>query len=277
MSDIHAIAGGGGLRLHVREWGPKDAPPLLLIHGWAQHHICWQLQAPLARDHRLVALDLRGHGASEAPQDPAAYTDTALWGDDIAGVIDALALDRPVLVGWSYGARVIAAYLDTHGDAGIAGVVLSGGTAALGAAREPWMVGADSPGLNRDLYTEDQPRRLRATAGFVAACTAVPLAPALYAELTASNMLVTPLVRRALFAADLDLRPVYGQLSKPGLVIHGTADTIVAPAAGEANAAAMPHGRYLPYGGIGHAAFLEAPDRFNTDLARFLAETRETA
>jgi non-heme chloroperoxidase len=41
---IHTVAGGGGLRLHVREWGRADRPPILFIHGWSQNHMCWDKQ-----------------------------------------------------------------------------------------------------------------------------------------------------------------------------------------------------------------------------------------
>ena len=55
------VAGGGGLGLHVREWGRADGPPILLIHGWSQNHLCWAKQygSALADEFRLVAFDLR--------------------------------------------------------------------------------------------------------------------------------------------------------------------------------------------------------------------------
>ena len=69
---IHSVRGGGGLRLHVREWGRADGPPILFIHGLSQSHLCWarQYQSFLAEEFRLVACDLRGHGMSEAPPGP---------------------------------------------------------------------------------------------------------------------------------------------------------------------------------------------------------------
>ena len=117
VTEIHTVKGGGGLRLHVREWGKPDGPPILFIHGWSQNHLCWakQYESALADEFRLVAYDLRGHGMSEAPLEPEHYTDGKLWADDVAAIIDQLRLDRPVLVGWSYGAFVICDYVRTHG------------------------------------------------------------------------------------------------------------------------------------------------------------------
>jgi len=268
-----------GTRIAYVTAGDPGLPPILLIHGWAQQVFCWQPVMDRLQDRfHLVAMDLRGHGASAKPESPAAYTDTALWGDDVAAVIAAANLKRPTLVGWSYGSRVIAAHIATRGDAHLAGVVLAGGILAIGAAREDWMVGPASPGLDRDLYTEDVPRRLAATARFVDACTARPLDRATYGALVGANMLCPAHVRRALFAADLDFRPVYAAMSCPGLVIHGAADTVVTPLTGERAAALMPRGRHIAYEGIGHAPFLEDPDRFADDLAGFVDTCRkETA
>ncbi|MCB1367901.1 MAG: alpha/beta hydrolase [Rhodobacteraceae bacterium] len=265
----HRVAGAGGVMLHVTDQGPPDAPALLLIHGWSQDSNCWQAQAPLADRYRLVAFDLRGHGASDAPQIAGAYTDGALWAGDVAAVIAALDLHRPILVGWSYGSRVIAAYLDVFGDANIAGVVLVGGILTIGKERRDWMVGPGSPGLNPDLYTDDDARRLAATEAFVRTCTEEPLDDALTADIIALNMGVTALVRRALFAANWDFQPVYAALNVPLLAIHGVEDRIVAPLTGITASELAPLGDLRLYEHCGHTPFLEAPERFNTDLAEF--------
>ncbi|NKX43248.1 alpha/beta fold hydrolase [Roseicyclus persicicus] len=271
MTTRHATS-SDGTRIAYTTAGDPGAPAILLIHGWAQQFTCWQPTLDrLADRFHLVAMDLRGHGASDQPADPAAYTDTALWGDDVQAVIDAERLHRPTLAGWSYGSRVIAAHIATHGDAHLAGIVLAGGILAIGAAREDWMVGAASPGRDRDLYTDDVPRRLAATARFVDACTEQPLDRLTYASLVGANMLCPAHVRRALFGADVDVRPVYAAMACPGLVIHGLSDSVVTPATGEAAARLMPNGRFLGYAGVGHAPFLEAPDRFADDLAGFVA------
>lgn len=267
-----------GARIAFRTAGEPAQPSILLIHGWAQAGICWDATCGHLSDRfHIVTLDLRGHGASDKPEDPAAYTETKLWADDIAAVIAEADLTRPVLTGWSYGSRVIAAHLATQGSAHLAGVVLAGGILAIGRAREDWMVGPASPGLDRDLYTDDLPRRLAATARFVAACTTEPLDRTTYAGMVGVNMLCPAHARRALFAADLDLRPTYAAMTCPGLVIHGLSDAVVSPETGRAAAALMPQGRFIGYDGIGHAPFLEAPERFAADLAAFVTACKTPA
>ena len=88
----HKVAGGGGVQLHVVEAGNSGGRPILFIHGISQSSLTWsrQLDSELARDHRLVAMDLRGHGLSDKPRD--AYGDSRLWADDVRAVIDALNL-----------------------------------------------------------------------------------------------------------------------------------------------------------------------------------------
>ncbi|MDG4649287.1 alpha/beta fold hydrolase [Roseibacterium sp. SDUM158017] len=275
MTDAGFATSSDGTRIAFTRHGDETRPPILLIHGWAQQSVCWQpVTERLSDRFFVVAMDLRGHGASDKPSHDAAYTDTRLWGDDVKAVMDATGLQRPVLTGWSYASRVIAAHVATYGDAHLSGIVLAGGILAIGRMREDWMVGPASPGLDRDLYTDDIPRRLAATVRFVDACTARPLDRRTFAELVGANMLCPAHVRRALFGADVDLRPVYASLGCPGLVIHGTADAVVSPETGRTTANLLPRGLHRPYDGVGHAPFLEEADRFAADVAEFLSACR---
>jgi pimeloyl-ACP methyl ester carboxylesterase len=74
----------------------------------------------LVEDHRLIALDMRGHGRSEKPRD--GYADSKLWADDVNAVIDAFDLDQPVLSGWSYGPLVFLDYVRHYGEDGLGGL-----------------------------------------------------------------------------------------------------------------------------------------------------------
>ncbi len=93
-----------GARLHVVELGRADAPPVLLVHGWPQHWWSWRSLMPLLADRfRVLALDLRGFGWSEPTK--RGYRKEQL-ADDVAGVLDALAIERVNLVGHDWGGVV---------------------------------------------------------------------------------------------------------------------------------------------------------------------------
>lgn len=89
-----------GVRLVCRDWG-GPGQPVVLLHGLAGHAGEWDRTAQrLSPRHRVIALDQRGHGASERhPQDVSRDAYVA----DVIAVLDQLALRRPVLVGQSLG------------------------------------------------------------------------------------------------------------------------------------------------------------------------------
>jgi pimeloyl-ACP methyl ester carboxylesterase len=92
-----------GLRLHYLDWGGAG-PPIVLLHGLRDQAHEWDPIAPaLTPLGRVLALDQRGHGESDAPPDGYAPEDFAA---DLAAFSAALALDRPVIIGHSLGGRV---------------------------------------------------------------------------------------------------------------------------------------------------------------------------
>ncbi len=103
-----------GLRFHYRAWQPRAGaqqglPPVLLIHGLASAARIWDMTAPLlaGRGLRVVALDQRGHGESDKPDH--GYTFEEIVADDHA-VAAALGLERPIVVGHSWGGGVALNY-----------------------------------------------------------------------------------------------------------------------------------------------------------------------
>jgi 3-oxoadipate enol-lactonase len=95
-----------GVQLATVAAGPDDAPGLLLVHGFggAKEDFADHLEA-LAVDHRVVVFDHRGHGSSDAPDDPTAYSLDQLAADTVA-VADAYALRDLRLLGHSMGGMV---------------------------------------------------------------------------------------------------------------------------------------------------------------------------
>jgi pimeloyl-ACP methyl ester carboxylesterase len=272
----HSVSGGGGLRLHVREWGRPDGPPILLIHAWSQNHLCWarQYESALAGEFRLVAYDLRGHGMSEAPLEPGHYTDGALWADDVAAIMEQLRLDRPVLVGWSYGAFVIGDYLRAYGPDRVAAIAFVGGAVKLGETAFGTLIGPGFLDHFAGLTADDLPTNIRAVPAFVRGLTAEPLAPGDFEAALAWNIVVPARVRACLAARELDLDDVLRSLEVPLLVAHGRADSIVLPAMAEHVVAACPTAEASWYDGVGHAPHLEDPERFNRELAALTRRVR---
>jgi non-heme chloroperoxidase len=271
----HTVAGGGGLRLHVREWGQPDGPPVLFIHGWSQSHLCWdkQYKSPLRDEFRLVAYDLRGHGMSEAPPGPECYTDAALWADDLAAVIDELGLDRPVLVGWSYGAFVICDYLRAYGQGRIAALNFTGGGVKLGEAAFGTFIGPGFLDHFADATADDLPANIRGMRAFLRANLAKPVSAEDFETALCWNMAVAPQVRASMAAREIDGDDVLRTLTVPLLVTHGRADTVVLPAMAEHILATCPTAKVSWYDGVGHAPHMEEPSRFNRELAE-LTRTR---
>lgn len=97
----HRFVDAGGLRVHLAELGPADAPPVLALHGWPQTHHLWRRVGPLlAGEHRVLMPDLRGFGQTEAPghgMDPETFA------RDQVALLDALGIDRIRLIGHDWG------------------------------------------------------------------------------------------------------------------------------------------------------------------------------
>jgi pimeloyl-ACP methyl ester carboxylesterase len=102
----------GELRLHAVIGG--EGPPLLLVHGWPQTWYAWRLLMPtLARDFQVVAVDQRGIGLSDKPED--GY-DTGTLAEDLAALMDALGHQRFAMYGTDTGLIISYALAADHPD-----------------------------------------------------------------------------------------------------------------------------------------------------------------
>ncbi len=273
---VHTVRGGGGLRLHVREWGKADGPPILFIHGWSQNHLCWvkQYESALADEFRLVAYDLRGHGMSAAPLEPEHYTDGKLWADDVATILGELHLDRTVLVGWSYGAFVISDYVRAYGQERIAAVNFVEGAVRLGEAAFGTLIGPGFLDHFVGATADDLPTNISAMRSFLRACSATPLPVDEFETALGWNIVVPAQIRANLASREIDCDDVLGGLEVPLLVTQGRADVVVLPAMAEHVLATCPTAVASWYEGVGHTPHLEDPERFNRELAELTRRAR---
>lgn len=283
MMRRHTVTSADGTRLcvsdHTPPEGQPDAPALLLIHGWSQSCLSWDRQLPLARTHRLILPDLRGHGQSDKPADPAAYDTPRPWADDIDAILTQLGATRPLLVGWSMGGLVALDYLSRHGGDRVAGLALVGCGITTGrhvpeAARQERA--ADSAITAQGMYGDDLGDNLDATLAFLRACFHQQPDAGDLARMMGFNMLVPPAIRAAARLRHADHRQTAAEFTKPVLLLNGAHDRAARPAMIDEAQAGFADVTRITFDGCGHAPFWEEPARFNRDLARFAASLPST-
>jgi pimeloyl-ACP methyl ester carboxylesterase len=265
---MRSVRSADGTLLNVSTDGDAHNPALLFIHGFAQSAAAWQRQADALRDtYYIVRFDLRGHGDSGKPDGEAAYQDSQRWADDVAAIIADLALDAPLLIGWSYGGRVIADYLSVYGSERIAGVVLVGAISLMGVSPAEQFRDPAIRGTWRAML--DEATELAAFEHFSRLCFAGPVPDEAVAAMARTSVRLPIHARAAMLTRTLDSTPVWAAYRKPALVIHGAADAIVLPASADWHASQLPQAVLKRYPGVGHAPFAEAAETFNADLRAF--------
>ncbi len=134
IQPVDGFVAANGLRLHYRRWLPleerPELPPILLLHGLASASHIWNLVAPLLaeRGYSVTALDQRGHGESDKPA--SGYDYETIIADD-SEAIEQLQIDRPVLVGHSWGASVALQYAASYPERVTALILVDGATNQL--------------------------------------------------------------------------------------------------------------------------------------------------
>jgi len=250
-----------GTKLAVFESGPRDAPPVLLIHGISQSHLAFseQLCGELARDYRVVAFDLRGHGSSDKPL--AGYDQQQTWADDVAAVIHRLELVRPIIVGWSFGMIAALDHVAQHGEANIAGLLLLAGPLVLSPDTAPSIIGdafRDAlPGLTSDNVDE----AVGGVALFLRGAANNQRRSDDDYRMIGYNMVVPAYVRRGMFARNFDHRTTLARVRVPVIYAVGSEDRIIPPAVLE-QADGLLHVQSRRIEGASHIWFAEEPDRF---------------
>lgn len=264
-----AVKTPDGLEISAQEWGNPTGPEILFIHGFSQSHLSWIKQitnSDLAKDFHMVTYDLRGHGNSHKPPEPERYKTSKYWADEVQAVMDAAGLKRPILVGWSYGGRVMADYLTVHGTAKLAGL----NYVDAGQKADPSFVGPNQRNLPL-MASEDLATNIAATRAFLHGCFSIQPTQDEYETMLAFNMMVPSKVRLGMSNRPLDVDDILRNLRLPVLVTHGAEDKTTNLIAAEYTAKMIPGATLSIYQSIGHSPFFEAAPRFNAELANFVA------
>lgn len=270
------LTGAGGVRLAVREAGDPAKPPIVLLHGWSSTGAAWEPQLAdleLTRRHRLVAVDLRGHGESDKPDAAVGgYGDPAVWAGDLAAVL-AYAGRPAVLVGWSYGGLVIVDYLRERGQEGVAGVMLVGAITEIGGDHPGGEVGPAWEGIMRPALSDDPAVAVPALTALAGRMTSAPAPGDLVQQRIGEMLRVPPAVRGALFRRTLGSADVLAAVSVPAMIVHGERDEVISPRAGEYAVGKIPGASRRWFSDVGHMPFVERVEEFNTVLRSFAGST----
>lgn len=271
VCQAHRVRTPDGLSIAVQDWrtpATANTRGLVFMHGYSQSHKAWlrQVGSSLAREFPLVTYDLRGHGDSDKPLQPAEiYQESRRWADEVRAVIEASGLKKPVLVAWSYAGRVALDYLGVHGSAALGGLVMASASSSV----ERHLLGSAGAFL-MGMADADPVRRHEATVGLLRACCVTPLSAEELAFMLEYNERVPPEVRLHLRGRPAQYESVMRGLNLPTLVLHGDRDPVGTFAMAEYTASCIPGARLLRYAGAGHMPFWEAPERFNADVASFV-------
>ncbi|WP_395681550.1 alpha/beta fold hydrolase [Inquilinus sp.] len=267
--EIFAVRSSDGTLLTGDAQGDPQAPEILFIHGLRQSRLSWdkQFADPALAGFRLVRFDLRGHGDSDKPPSPDAYADPDRWADDVAAVIAAAKLRRPVLVGWSLGGYVTGAYLRKYGGAGVTGINLVDAVTKL----SPDLLTPLAGTFARTTTSTDLAERTAETARFLEACFHKPPTDVeLQRMLVVNGMTARAVGEGFVKTTTSDLEPVFQAYAGPILLTHGAHDRLVRLAMSERIQVLHPGSRLSVYADSGHSPFYEEPARFGRELAAFV-------
>lgn len=247
-----------------------DGPPVVLIHGLGGSTVIWAgVRDSLAeRGHCVVALDLRGSGASLEPEPREALT-LSRWAADLRAVLEELGLRRPALVGHSLGASIAVKYALRWED-DVAALVLMGADPELAVHLAPrverWVELIGDVGLERwvaEFWSTNPPFS-------AASVEADPTIVDRYAAMLLGNDPDSYIRTCLAIASSESLTPVLSSVRQPALVIAGSDDDRTRPEAGRKLAAAIPNAGFVELEGVGHTMPFEAPGAVAAAIASFV-------
>lgn len=241
--EVHGAAGGG--------------TPVLLTHGYSASSRMWQPNLPaLALRRRLITWDIRGHGMSDSPEDPALYSEDLSVGDMLA-LLDAEGIDRAVVAGLSLGGYLSLAFHLCHPER----------VAAL-------MLFDTGPGFRRDDARQEWNRKVeRTAAGFdVRGPNALRDRPEVAGSPHSSSAGLARAARGIMAQHGPHVIDSLPKIAVPTLVVVGAGDEPFL-AASEYMATRIPGARKVVIPDAGHAVNVDQPEAFNHAVVDFLETT----
>src|SRR3984957_16163278 len=232
-----------------------SGPPLLLTHGYSSTSQMWQGQIEaLSKHHKLVLWDMRGHGRSDYPSDPAAYSE-ALTVADMAALLDAAGAARAIVGGLSLGGYMSLAFYRAHPERVTALLIIDTG-----------------PGFKKDDARQAWNRRANDTGDRFEREGLEVLKSASPERSGVSHRDATGLARAArgmLTQRDARVIEQLPEIKVPSLVVVGADDTPFL-AASDYMAAKIPGAQKAVIPAAGHAVNIDQPQAFIDAVVPFL-------
>lgn len=265
-----------GTRIFYKDWGSKDAQPVVFSHGWPLSADAWDGQMLFLQQqgYRVIAHDRRGHGRSDQPD---TGNDMDTYADDLAAVIEALDLRNVVLVGHSTGGGEIAHYVGRHGTARVAKMVLVGAVPPRMAVSDIYPGGLPLSvfdGIRKGVADNRSQFYLDLSTPFFGfnrdgAQVSEGLRQSFWRQGMQGSIVGQYLCVHEF--SEVDYAPDLKAIDVPTLFIHGNDDQIV-PIGNAAELAVkmVPGAELKVYEGAPHGLTATHQDRFNADLLAFI-------
>lgn len=253
-----------GVRLAYVEAGRPDGPPLLLLHGFTDSSRIWTALLPYLSDYRVLILDQRGHGASDAPA--CCYSPSVL-ADDARLFLDALGIKRASVVGHSLGSMVGQVFAAEHPDR-VDRLVLAASTALVPIRRGDWL-------WERTVAATGLPSKNAAfMAEWTIGASPTPVDPVLVRYWDEDAKRIPAHVWRAIPRELLDtpIGRYAADIKAPVLILSAGADPLFAAEHHQSLVRAYPNAQARIFPGLGHNFIVERPPEVGPPLAAFLAQ-----
>jgi non-heme chloroperoxidase len=260
----------GRLRVEFAEQGERGGMPVIALHGVTDSWRSFEPVLPhLPPDLHVLALTQRGHGGSEKPAGGYAPADFAA---DVAAFMDAMAIERAVLLGHSMGS-VHALRCAIDHPSRVAGLMLAGTMPWFGRPPEMIRFAREQIAPLVDPVPEGFARE------FQQSTLAQPIAAAWLDGFVAESLKVPAHVWRAAFAGFIgdDFSPRLREIHVPTLIVWGRRDLFCPADEQQAMLKAILGSRLVEYASAGHAMHWEEPQRFALDLVQFAASVAADA
>ncbi len=256
------VAIASGVSLDYFERGDPAGLPVVLLHGYTDSRQSYQpLLATLPPDLRLIAVSHRGHGDSDKP---ASRYDTAELATDVGHFMDALGVDRAVIVGHSMSSQVAQRFAALHPDRTRALILMGAFTTLTGHA--------EIAALREGVAMLGDPVDPVFAREFQQSTLARPVPSWFFETVVAESLKVPAHVWRSALDAQIaeDSMADHAAITAPTLVLWGDKDGIGSHTQQTLISTAIRDARLTVYGGIGHNPHWEVPHRVAADIAAFL-------